>query len=94
MKTYSIFTIKRKDIEDAISHVDKQLKSLSDDDVDYQKNRRAFNKMKREIKEHPSTHYNKIVNEIRKEAIGEKFNGRFLTLVKQYMVSPRAKTEE
>lgn len=86
---YPVFVITSEDIQDAIKQTGKQLKSISEDDQEYKANRKSFNKMRKEIREHPGRHHEKIMKQVYKEfeEIEYKFHGRFFQVIENYMTS-------
>lgn len=86
-KKYDLLTITTHDIESAIKQYNKQLHDLSESEEEYREMRKAFNQMRKAIKDYPSYHYDRIMNLVMNDfkEIDHKFYGRFFDIVGEYM---------
>ena len=88
VKKYHIFTITNQDIDNAIKESYKQLREQSESDVNFTEHKKLFNKTRREIREHPKTHYKNIIDQAVKEfaSMQDQFDGTLFHVVQSYMI--------
>lgn len=87
---YEFYTLYPQDIEERIKIIRKQLNrhNLTDNPIELQRKKKAFNKMVREMRENPNKHYKKMAELIRQEisSMGFQLNARTSEAVERYML--------